>query len=320
MAPFAFAQNFYWPTPMQVDAKTPWQEIVQPAASGKPETGLFGLARNSGSRFHEGLDIRPVQRDKKGEPTDIVKAVAPGTVAHIAPTPNGAYGRYIVLTHYQPGITFYTLYAHLQSIAPGLKEGATIKAGQNIGIMGRSDASGGFPKERAHLHFEVGVRLSDSFNNWYSRQKDFTTPNRHSIWNGRNLSGTDPLPFLGGGLLYGRAPDLAVILKNEPVAVTALVATTQIPDFVRINPTLVNGPIPKSLAGWKVEFAWHGLPFRWTPLTVAPGNGKGVKSLTVTSDQTLRERATSRKLITQNKKNFVSGSTLTDIINILFDW
>ena len=61
-----------WPTPSTAwaDGKSPG-EWLQHAGSGDPESGGFGGVRGSGSQFHEGIDIRPVSRDRRGEPVEI---------------------------------------------------------------------------------------------------------------------------------------------------------------------------------------------------------------------------------------------------------
>src|SRR6266550_4738647 len=54
------------------------------------EGGRYGFVRNpvetsAGiiyTRLHEGIDIRPLQRDASGEPLDAVSAIAPGIVVH----------------------------------------------------------------------------------------------------------------------------------------------------------------------------------------------------------------------------------------------
>src|SRR6185369_15210428 len=61
----------------------PGSELVflAPTAPDKAWTsGSFGCVRNDGTRIHEGLDIRHLQTDKRGEPTDPVLATADGTV------------------------------------------------------------------------------------------------------------------------------------------------------------------------------------------------------------------------------------------------
>ena len=62
---------------------------------------------------------------------------------------DGAYGRLIVLRH---GVTYRTVYAHLNRFAKNLKVGARVKQGQVIGFVGSSGLSTG-----PHLHYEFRV-------------------------------------------------------------------------------------------------------------------------------------------------------------------
>src|SRR3954454_24177907 len=58
------------------------------------EGGRYGFVRNPRptsagivyTRLHEGIDIKPLQRDASGEPTDVVRAIAPGVVVHASQT------------------------------------------------------------------------------------------------------------------------------------------------------------------------------------------------------------------------------------------
>src|SRR6516165_4123234 len=80
-------------------------------------TGTFGCVRSEGWQMHEGLDIRCLQRDKHGEPTDPVLATADGTVVYINKRPSlSNYGNYIVLRHRVEGLEVDSLYAHLHEI------------------------------------------------------------------------------------------------------------------------------------------------------------------------------------------------------------
>src|SRR5436189_1773427 len=76
------------------------------------EGGRYGFVRDptdtSGgvvyTRFHEGIDIRPLHRDARGEPLDEVRAIADGKVVHVNSVPAYAnYGRYIVREHPRSG-------------------------------------------------------------------------------------------------------------------------------------------------------------------------------------------------------------------------
>ena len=89
------------------------------------EGGQYGFVRNPRrigtavlyTRFHEGIDIRPLQRDTTGEPLDVVHAVAAGKVVYTNTVPSYSnYGRYIVIEHQLDGCPYYSLYAHLSAI------------------------------------------------------------------------------------------------------------------------------------------------------------------------------------------------------------
>src|ERR1044071_4729639 len=69
------------------------------------EGGQYGFVRDPVEtaagivymRFHEGIDIRPMQRDERGEPLDEVRAIAQGKVVYTSLVPGYSnYGKYIV--------------------------------------------------------------------------------------------------------------------------------------------------------------------------------------------------------------------------------
>src|SRR5262252_5252683 len=78
------AQPFQLPTANRALFEPNGEERFFVGTVGKPwTTGTFGCVRSDGAQMHEGLDIRCLQRDKRGEPTDAVMATADGTVAYI---------------------------------------------------------------------------------------------------------------------------------------------------------------------------------------------------------------------------------------------
>jgi murein DD-endopeptidase MepM/ murein hydrolase activator NlpD len=93
--------EFSWPTPNRAwEQGKSFGSWVQATVSGDPESGLYGCVRSGGTQFHEGLDIRAVSRDSRGEPTDKITAAMDGVVRHVNSSPgNSNYGRYIVLEH-----------------------------------------------------------------------------------------------------------------------------------------------------------------------------------------------------------------------------
>lgn len=171
-------------------------EFFQPTIEGTTESGMFGCVRRDGARFHEGIDIRCRQRDKNGEPIDLVVAVSDGTVAFIN-TKSGLsnYGRYIILEHRWDGVQVFTLYAHLRATEDDLAVGQSVKNGQRIATMGRStNTHEGISKDRAHLHFEIDFMVNPGFRIWYPKREPKAPP--FGNFNGKNLIGLDPAALL----------------------------------------------------------------------------------------------------------------------------
>jgi peptidoglycan LD-endopeptidase LytH len=257
-----------WPTPNTAYLEgRPNESYIQPTGTGLIESGLFGCVRNSGTRFHEGIDLLPIALDRSGEALDPIVSVADGLVRYICHRPgDGGYGRYVVVEHPDLVPAVYTLYAHLSSIADGLGMGTQVQRGQKLGIMGRSAGGYSIPKDRAHLHFEIGLRLSDSFDPWY-RQQGFGSPNRHGAFNGMNLVGFDPLDFFNA-FGTGRVGQPLEYIAGLPVAVTVRVSERSIPDFVRRYPMLVEGGVPLAAPdAWDVDFTAWGMPTALRPVS-----------------------------------------------------
>jgi len=262
-----------WPTPNPAWVEgRPRTEFLQATVSGDPLSGGFGCVRDDGRQFHEGIDLKPVAHDAKGEPADKVFAFLPGVVRYISDKPGlSNYGRYMVLEH--PGVqpAIYTLYAHLRSIAPGVMAGTNVSGGQFIAMMGRTEGATVIPKERAHLHFEMGLRVSDTFQAWYDRQR-FGSPNDHGLWNGMNLMGFDPLDFLDKFRAH-QVDNFQDYFAQLKPAVKVRVASPAMPDFARRYPSLMTPPAEGSRfviatpAGWEVDCNWTALPIKLIPLT-----------------------------------------------------
>ncbi|WP_269522924.1 M23 family metallopeptidase [Coraliomargarita parva] len=259
------AAGLTWPTPNPAFQQgLPIDTYVQPTVSGRPESGLFGCVRNDGARFHEGIDLKPLKRDSRGEPTDAVYAILPGRIAYVNKVAGrSSYGRYIVIVHDGERPAFHSLYAHLASVASGIDAGARVDAGTVLGVMGRS-ASYSIPKNRAHVHLELGLRLTDHFQQWYDRQK-FGSLNYFGYWNGMNLVGVDPLDFYQLVRL-GKVRNFAEYLKQQPAAARIRVYASAVPDFVRIYPDLLSRDYAgQQLVAWDIAFTQYGVPKEWTP-------------------------------------------------------
>jgi murein DD-endopeptidase MepM/ murein hydrolase activator NlpD len=111
-------QPFQFPTANHALFETHGDERFFVGTVGKPWTsGCFGCVRSGGWQMHEGLDIRCLQRDRHGEPTDPVMSTADGTVVYINLKPSlSNYGNYVVVKHLVEGLEIYSLYAHLSAV------------------------------------------------------------------------------------------------------------------------------------------------------------------------------------------------------------
>ncbi len=257
-----------WPTPNPAFAQgRSIESFIQATVSKDPQSGLYGLVRNQGQRFHEGMDLFGLQFDEKDEALDPIYSVLPGRVAYINRSEGkSGYGCYIVLLHGSGGLMFYSLYAHLQSVDPRIQLGMELAEGAIIGRMGRTAGGYSIPKERAHLHFEIGLRYTQQFQYWYDRQS-FPSENWHGVWNGLNLFGIDPLDFYRS-VRSGKCVDFSDYLKSLPIVLRMHVSYAGLPDFLRDNPSFIldRELDHSSIAGWELSFARFGVPIKWRAL------------------------------------------------------
>jgi len=271
------AQPFQLPTANQAIFEAGGQERYFVPTTGKTWlSGAFGCVRSDGWQMHEGLDIKCLQRDRAGEPTDPVLATADGVVAYINNKPSlSNYGRYIVLLHHIEGLEIYSLYAHLSEIQSGLRPGRPVRAGEKIAVMGRtSNTRERISKERAHVHFELNLFYSDHFNSWFKRHFPGER-NDHGVFNGENLVGIDARLILLAGHEEGAHFGLLRWIQRRPELCRVLVRQTDFP-WLRRYPMLIKpGALAQGerIAGYEMALDFNGLPFELIPR--AAGSFKG---------------------------------------------
>lgn len=310
--------NVVWPTEHPPnDMRASFFSRLQATESKELQSGNFGCVRTNGNQFHEGIDLRSLTRDNRGEPTDIVRSVLPGVVIYTNTNRSkSSYGRYIIIEHFDSKMSFFSLYAHLASIDKGIARGAQVEGGQRIAVMGRS-ASYTIPKSRAHLHFEICLRLSDNFQSWYSWKK-FESRNDHGNFNGMNLVGIDPANFFEE-TQWNQVNEIRRVLESEKTAFTVRVSTNTVPDFVRRYPALIDGILSeKNLAGWRVEFTYYGAPKKWTPLVNKSGVIPEGKLALVDYDKTLIDVDACRKMLRFRNGKPIIGPGLQTSLQLLF--
>ena len=308
-----------WPTPNTAwaDGRPP-RDFLQHAGSGDPESGGFGGVRSNGLQFHEGIDIRPVARDRRGEPTDDVFAAMAGIVRHVSRNAGDSnYGRYIVLEHPDVAPGVYTLYAHLARVASEVRVGANVALRQTIGTMGHSSGGYTMPRDRAHLHFEIGLMMTRNFQSWYDSKK-FGSRNDHGFWNGMNLMGIDPLDFLDQWRTH-KVNTFEEYFASVRPAVRLRIASRSVPDFITRYPALLTKPMPENVSGWEIVFNWTGLPIRWTPLSPMETFGLSRNEPTLVDvDATLERQQRSKTLAVNRRGRWTVGRDLEIVLQLLF--
>lgn len=250
--------------------------------SSRPWTaGRYGFVRNQRrtshgiifTRFHEGIDIRPVLRDKSQQPLDDVRSLANGVVVYTNKISGRSnYGNYVVVKHNWGDGPFFSLYAHLRSIS--VNQGDSIKGGATLGKLGYTGA--GLNRERAHVHVEFGMMLSERFETWY--KKYFRSPNHHNIHSGLNISGLDI-----AGLFHSHKENPRLTLP-EFIRMAGAYYRVAIPSkhlqplaIVTRYPWLEQGREPGQFpTAWEITLSNSGLPMEVRPYS------KEVKRPTVT--------------------------------------
>jgi len=245
------------PTNVPAPVRPPWSNLVPPTVQTRlldadaagvfmptlpqhPESGRFGSVRTGArgaAQFHEGVDIAPRQRNRRGEPLDEVRAAAGGVVGYVnRRAGNSNYGQYVVLLHRDPLGAVYTLYAHLAAVAAGVQPGRPVAAGQTLGRMGHT-SSASIPRERAHVHFEIGLLGNARFAPWYRAQQ--LKPD-HGNFHGGNLLGVDPLAVFR---LQRREPGFGFreFLAQQPAAFELALTPPHAVDYFRRYPALWAG-------------------------------------------------------------------------------
>lgn len=233
------------------------------------EGGQYGFVRDpvetaNGivyTRFHEGIDIKPLQRDAAEMPLDPVMAIADGTVVHVNETSGlSNYGRHVVIGHVWGGCHYYSLCAHLNVVTA--RVGEHVKKGDKIGVLGFTGA--GIDRRRAHVHFEINLMLNSSFQKWHETWFP-TETNHHGNYNGINLAGINVARFY---LALKKNPSLTIpeFLSHEEVFYKVLIPRSSHFDLLRFYPWMLAEKSSANPPSWEVSFTQSGVP-----LKIAPG-------------------------------------------------
>jgi len=320
LAAAAQAQPFYLPTANRALFEKGGEERFFVGTAGKPwSSGTFGCVRSGGWQMHEGVDIRCLQRDRRGEPTDPVLATADGTVAYVSLRPSlSNYGNYLILRHQVEGLEVYSLYAHLSEVRHDLKVGQAVKAGEPIAVMGRTaNTRETISKDRAHVHFELNLFINDRFASWYKR----TFPvqrNDHGDWNGQNLLAIDPRAVFVAQHAQGAKFSLLSFLQQQTPLCRVLVSKTAFPWLKRYAALVRSNPRAQAegVAGYEIALNYNGVAFELIPRTASELQGKAPFQLLSVNEAEYRKNP-GRRLVTQRGKHWALTTHGMNLLGLL---
>jgi peptidoglycan LD-endopeptidase LytH len=312
------AEIFVLPTPNRAIFEPGREDRYFAPTPGKDwRSGTFGCVRTDGWQMHEGLDIKHTKTDIRGEALDPIYAAAAGRVAYINHnTGLSNYGKYLVLEHRIEGLTVYTTYAHLKEFATGLSTGDTVRQGQVIATMGRtSNTRQAISKDRAHLHFEISLRLNERYANWHAaHMKGYR--NDHGNWHGRNFVGVDPREVLLKQ--KSGAFSLLEFVRSRPELCRVLVRDTRFA-WLKENTALIRrNPVAdrEGVAGYEIALDFNGVPFLLIPKAKSEiGAGPKIELLSVNEkEQNFRP---CRKLVRKQGTKWALGTNGSQLLELL---
>jgi peptidoglycan LD-endopeptidase LytH len=318
--PMLMAQPFRLPTANTSFFEPGGEEKFFVGTVGKAWTsGCFGCVRTEGTQLHEGLDIRCLQRDKRGEPTDPVVASADGVVAYINRKPAlSNYGNYILLRHQVEGLEIYSLYAHLREVRGDLTIGQLVRAGEAIAVLGHTaNTREGISAERAHVHFELNLLINDRFPAWY--KKNFPKQrNDHGLWNGQNLVGLDPRAILLEERSQGARFSLLRHVQSQTVLCRVLVRATEFrwlkrcAALIRRNPTAEK----EGVAGYEIALNFNALPFELIPRAASEIKSKSRYQL-LSVNEAEQQQNPCRRLVTKRSGGWALTMQGMNVLSLL---
>ena len=315
------AQTFNLPTANRAiyDGDGGGEKFFVPTVGKTWKSGWFGCVRAEGWQMHEGLDIRSLQRDKRGEPTDPVNATTDGAVAYInRKSALSNYGSYIILRHTIDGIEVYSTYAHLREVREDLKSGSTVKNGEQIGVMGRTaNTRQGISKDRAHVHFELNLFVNERFTAWYKK----TYPkqrNDHGQWNGQNFLGIDPRAILLEQQEQGGGFNLIKLLQSQPELCRVTVRNTNFPWLTRYAPLIKSNPqaTKEGIVGYELALNFNGIPIELIPRGASELKGKSRFQL-LSVNETEQKKNPCGKIVTKRKGQWELATRGQNLLELL---
>jgi hypothetical protein len=193
-----------------------------------------------------------------------------------------------------------------------------VAAGESLGILGRTtNTKSAIGRDRAHLHFEINLLVTDRFSAWL-RKHEPTTRDDHGPWNGRNLLGIDPAEVFRRQRELGARFSLLDHLRTQKEMCRVLVADASFP-WLRSYPRLIRrNPVAEreGIVAYELSLNYNGLPFRLVPRARSEIQGSLATRL-LTVDEAEYRRHPCRKLVFKRGQSWVLTAHGTELLCLL---
>jgi hypothetical protein len=199
-----------------------------------------------------------------------------------------------------------------------LKVGDTVKQGEVIATMGRStNTRQPITKDRAHVHFEINLRLNERFAAWHNARLSGQS-NDHGNWNGHNMAGLDPRLILLEQHRLGAKFSLVEFIRTRPELCRVIIRERNFP-FFRAYASLArrnSAADREGIAGFEVALDYAGLPFLMIPKSRAEiGTGPEFEVKSVNEEEEAAHPC--RKLLVKRGGQWQLTATGAQLLDLL---
>jgi hypothetical protein len=172
-------------------------------------------------------------------------------------------------------------------------------------------------KERAHLHFEIALFVSDRFPTWYKLHHP-GQKNDHGDWNGQNLLGLSPSKLFLAQKRLGAKFSLLEHIRGQTELCRVFIRATDF-NWLRRHPLLIrDNPIAKAegISGYELSLNYNGVPFELTPRAAGEVRGDAKWQL-LSVNQPEFERAGCRKLVFKKGSKWILTAAGENLLSLL---
>ena len=184
--------------------------------------------------------------------------------------------------------------------------------------MGRtSNTSSGIPRERAHVHFEIGFQINERFPQWYAKYRKGLR-NDHGAWNGQNMIGLDPAALFRDQARLGNKFSIRDHIRSKPELLRVFIRTSRLSLAERSGPLVLKNPRAESegVHGYEIALSAFGVPLEIIPRSQSEYPVTQRMTLLRVNDSVARTEDC-RKLVRARSGKWELGTAGSDLLELM---